>query len=155
MRERVAFPLAEKTVPRYRWSERHKASTHCAVENCGARLWREIPTADHAITDATCSLCSRVAYELAYDGLRAPMTPEQFRALSTNQGHRGRPPSAAGTIVTRIARLLSQGQPMTADAIAEHLNVSVTQTRNAVGDARKQGHDVIWTQNGYVLEGGR
>lgn len=71
---------------RFRWSDRHKAATHCNY--CRARLWLEIPTADQKVTDATCSLCSRIAYELVYDGLPAPMTAEQFAALPTKQGTR-------------------------------------------------------------------
>lgn len=77
-------------VQRYSWpSQRHLTPTHC--DHCGARLLlSDIPTADAPLVDVSCLYCSRVACELAHDGLRRPMTPEEFRAQPTSQGRRGR-----------------------------------------------------------------
>lgn len=151
----VGPPISPRGLPRFRWPlERHLTPTHCT--NCGARLIvTDEPTASERLTDVACLMCSRVAAELISDLAPVPMTPEQFRALPIQQPKRGRPPSAVGTLVTRIVRLLGHGVPMTADVLADSLNISAEQARNAVGDARKQGHDVIWTRLGYVVEGAR
>lgn len=77
-------------LPSFRYSERHGGPSRCA--HCGARLLiGDVPTADSPRVDVGCLMCSRPSHELTYDGLRAPMTPEQFRALGDQARKPGRP----------------------------------------------------------------
>lgn len=83
------IPGTRPALPSYRYSQRHQAPRSCG--ECGGALIGDVPTATYPRVDACCLLCSRPAYELVADGLRAPMTAAEFRALPTSQGQRGRP----------------------------------------------------------------
>lgn len=137
----------------FRYSERHRAPRVCG--HCGALLLiGDVPTASYPRVDVVCLLCSQESHELTYDGLRAPMTPEQFRALPT-QRPRGAP-HPGGTSARRLVGLLvGRDRPMPSGALAEALGISIEATRNAVAAARYAGHDVVWTRLGYVLERGQ
>lgn len=83
-------PIPPQTHPQYRYpSERHLLPSRCG--HCTARLvLGDIPTADAPVADVSCLYCARVCAELIHDGMRRPMTPEEWRALPAEQPKRGR-----------------------------------------------------------------
>lgn len=142
------IPGNRPELPSYRYSQRQQAPRSCG--ECGGVLIGDVPTATYPRVDVSCLLCGRPAYELVSDGLRAPMTPEQFAALPYMK--RG-PNPTGGTLPARLVRILAHGQPMPTRELMDALNISLDTLRNTVMFARRAGHDVICVDGAYRLEG--
>lgn len=141
-------------LPSFRYSERGQAPSRCG--HCGARLLiGDVPTATCPRTDVCCLMCSRTSHELTYDELRAPVTGEQFRAMTpSHQAKRGPKPRPEDMAAARFVRLLEYGIAMPAWEVADRLGVH-TRSLSSIGSrARALGHNVICEAGCYRLEGG-
>jgi biotin operon repressor len=154
VREHGAYPIAERTVPEYRWpSEASKTPRTCW--NCGSNLlYGDVPIARYDEVDIECWNCSRLQCELTSDLTPRRLTPDEWRALPANQPKIGRPKNQTETAPKRLVRILEQADhPMPSLALAALLGTSENAARNAIAAARYAGAKIAWTKLGYVLEG--
>jgi hypothetical protein len=98
-----------------------------------------------------CLLCSRVVAHLAIksDDERTPA--ERFRALPSQKSQRG-PVPPDGTAMERLVKLLTLGGAMHPDYLVDRLRMSMNVLHNAVSQARRAGHRIETTPQGYRLE---
>lgn len=184
----TSLPMPARTTPdgtpSIKWpSERHLLKG-LSCRHCGSLvIVDDIPTATAPMVDVACWTCSRIACELVHDGMRTPMTPEQFRALPIEQPRRGprvkedilcpdcktvpiRPVSARCrecaakrreelALKWRIVALLETGGAFRIQDLMARFDASADVVKWAIQGARRDGRRIVRKSGLYRMEADR